>query len=104
MPPIRLSPHEERAIAVRAQVDPRTVRKHLAGRGPRTIAAARIDAAVAELSAEGVTFAPTRVQRSTDSSGTSVASLGLNTDATIAQTVAKVRSLAAEEPSHARVG
>jgi hypothetical protein len=52
-----MTPHEERAVAVRAGVDPRTVRAYLAGRPQRSTVAARVAAALRELrgSVEGST-------------------------------------------------
>ena len=44
----RLSPHDERAVAVRAGVDPRTVRAYLAGRDVRSTVASRIADALRE--------------------------------------------------------
>lgn len=49
MPHQRLSPHAERALAVAAGVDPRTVRAFLAGRKQHSTTAARIERALREL-------------------------------------------------------
>lgn len=48
----RLSPHEERAVAVRAGVDPRTVRAYLAGRSQRSTVAARVAEALRAMGRE----------------------------------------------------
>jgi hypothetical protein len=45
----KLSPHDERRAAVRAGVDPRTVRAFLAGKRQRSTVAARVRATLAEL-------------------------------------------------------
>ena len=45
----RLTAHEERRVAVVAQVDPRTVRSYLAGKSGRPTMVARIKAALVEL-------------------------------------------------------
>lgn len=42
----RLSPHDERVVAVRAGVDPRTVRAYLEGRSQRSTVAARVAVAL----------------------------------------------------------
>jgi hypothetical protein len=46
-----LSPHDERAVAVRAGCDPRTVRAYLTGRRQRSTLGARISAALREVRA-----------------------------------------------------
>lgn len=48
-----LTPHEERAVAVAAGVDPRTVRAYLDERRCRSTSAARIDAALRLLGHRG---------------------------------------------------
>ena len=45
----RLTSQQEREIAVRAQVDPRTVRAYLEGKPGRGMVTARVKAALAEL-------------------------------------------------------
>jgi len=45
----RLSPHDERQIAVRACVDPRTVRAYLAGKHQRSTTRAAIEQALREM-------------------------------------------------------
>jgi hypothetical protein len=44
----KLTPHEERAVAVRAGCDPRSVRAFLEGRSQRSTVAARIAEALRE--------------------------------------------------------
>lgn len=51
----RLSPHDERAVAVKAGVDPRTVRAYLEGKPQRSTAKARIQEALEGL---GLASAP----------------------------------------------
>ena len=45
----RLSPHDERAVAVKAGVDPRTIRAYLEGKPQRSTAKARIREALEAL-------------------------------------------------------
>jgi len=49
MLPTRLPAHKLRAVAVKAQVDPRTVRRVLAGRPTREICAERVRGAISDL-------------------------------------------------------
>jgi 2-hydroxychromene-2-carboxylate isomerase len=49
----RLSPHDERAVAVKAGVDPRTVRAYLEGKPQRSTAKARIQEALEALGLAG---------------------------------------------------
>ena len=49
MPHAKLSPHDERHVAVVAAVDPRTVRTYLQGRPTRSTTAARIAEALRAL-------------------------------------------------------
>lgn len=46
---MKLAPHQLRAVAVEAQVDPRTVAAHLAGRPGRALTRQRIDQALEAL-------------------------------------------------------
>jgi hypothetical protein len=52
----KLTPHEERAVAVRAGCDPRSVRSHIDGKPQRSTVAARIAEALRALgfTAEGL--------------------------------------------------
>jgi len=49
MSDVRLSPHDERRVAVVAAVDPRTVRSYLAGRSQHSTVVARVESALREL-------------------------------------------------------
>jgi hypothetical protein len=49
----RLTPHEARAVAVRAGVDPRTVRAYLAGKPQRSTVVARVSEALREMEMRG---------------------------------------------------
>lgn len=46
--PTKLTPHQEREVAVAAGCDPRTVRAHLAGKSQRSTVAARVERALKE--------------------------------------------------------
>jgi hypothetical protein len=45
----KLTPHEERAVAVKAGTDPRTVRKFIAGGSMRSTTSARVAEALRDL-------------------------------------------------------
>jgi hypothetical protein len=45
---VKLTPHDERAVAVRAGCDPRTVRAYLSGRPVRSTVASRVAQAMRE--------------------------------------------------------
>lgn len=55
----RLPPHEERTVAVKAQVDPRTVRRVLAGESVRPMVRDRVVDALRSLG-YGAMLGPTR--------------------------------------------
>lgn len=53
-PSKRLTPHEERRVAVEAGCDPRTVRRYLSGKPCTSTVAARLKAALEKLAIGGV--------------------------------------------------
>lgn len=58
MPTAKLTPHDERRVAVAAGCDPRTVRAYLEGRPMRSTTAARIREVMKDLDLDGRETAP----------------------------------------------
>jgi hypothetical protein len=61
---LKLTPHDERRVAVAAACDPRSVRARLAGRPQRSTTAARIDEALEALGLWPAPCAPSQDERS----------------------------------------
>jgi hypothetical protein len=54
----KLTPHEERRVAVAAGCDPRTVRAYLAGKSQRSTVAARVNEALRAMGLDGQATKP----------------------------------------------